>query len=395
MNTSITIVENNATVSVSPGVVVPLGNGTSYYQMLVTGTSDFDPVYSGFLMDGTTGGKTDLHVTSGKTLTLTAADDYNLTVPATGTVALLGTANVFTVAQEFAANGLTVGTNQLKVSGGMIILGNTNSLAWDNGAGIPQGQIVWASGAPAPSIQLLDTEFRIVSHGGDNCWGVNNTDGSKAAYATDVPGDVSNRIVINVNGDISWGSGIAALTCFLKRTADYQMQMKNGFDLCWGATPMIIGADEWNYFGTRTNAFNKMGYTVTPHYLNAEENITLIMGQNSITDNIISIGGGGGENAATRITLYTGADNTTVTGTARLVINSAGSVMVGTGTDGMTAGGSLAIKQDLAHRGTLAGFYNHAPAVQPTIAGDRGANTALASLITGLAGLGLVVDTTS
>ena len=43
-----------------------------------------------------------------------------------------------------------------------------------------------------------------------------------------------------------------------------------------------------------------------------------------------------------------------------------GSVLVGTTTDGMTAGGSLAIAQDLAHRGTLAGFMNTTPVVKQT-----------------------------
>jgi hypothetical protein len=40
-----------------------------------------------------------LNITAAKTLTLTAADDYTLTIPATGTAALLGTANVFTTQQ--------------------------------------------------------------------------------------------------------------------------------------------------------------------------------------------------------------------------------------------------------------------------------------------------------
>jgi hypothetical protein len=45
-----------------------------------------------------------LAITAGKTLTLTSTDDYNLTIPASGTVALLGTANVFTAAQTIQAS---------------------------------------------------------------------------------------------------------------------------------------------------------------------------------------------------------------------------------------------------------------------------------------------------
>ena len=41
------------------------------------------------------------------------------------------------------------------------------------------------------------------------------------------------------------------------------------------------------------------------------------------------------------------------------------------------------------------GFYNATPAAKPTITGSRGGNAALASLLTGLAALGLVTDSTT
>ncbi|HLE03856.1 MAG TPA: hypothetical protein VI729_04480 [Anaerolineales bacterium] len=44
-----------------------------------------------------------------------------------------------------------------------------------------------------------------------------------------------------------------------------------------------------------------------------------------------------------------------------ITINGAGNLLVGTGTDGMTGSGSLAVAQDLAHRGTKVGFYNITP----------------------------------
>ena len=55
-----------------------------------------------------------INVTAGKTLTLTAADDYNVTFPATGAVALLGTANVFTVRQMIDG---TADEIQLRIQG--------------------------------------------------------------------------------------------------------------------------------------------------------------------------------------------------------------------------------------------------------------------------------------
>ncbi len=85
--------------------------------------------------------------------------------------------------------------------------------------------------------------------------------------------------------------------------------------------------------------------------------------------------------------------NLYISGTA--LNHMAGNLLLGTTTDGMTAGGSLAVAQDLAHRGTLLGFYNAAPAAKPTVSGSRGGNAALASLLTALAGLGLLTDSTT
>ena len=72
-----------------------------------------------------------------------------------------------------------------------------------------------------------------------------------------------------------------------------------------------------------------------------------------------------------------------------------GNVLIGTGYDGMTPGGSLAIQYDLAHRGSLAGFFGTAPVSKPAVTGSRGGNTALASLLTALAGLGLIANNTT
>jgi hypothetical protein len=69
-----------------------------------------------------------------------------------------------------------------------------------------------------------------------------------------------------------------------------------------------------------------------------------------------------------------------------LVLNYAGgSVLIGTNTDGLTAGGSLAITQDLAHRGSKAGFYNTAP-----IAKQTGVAVTAAGIHAALVALGLI-----
>ncbi|HSE61122.1 MAG TPA: glycosyl hydrolase family 28-related protein [Candidatus Saccharimonadales bacterium] len=59
-------------------------------------------------------------------------------------------------------------------------------------------------------------------------------------------------------------------------------------------------------------------------------------------------------------------------------------------TDGtMTVGGSL------QHNGSAAGFYGTTAISKPTVSGSKGGNAALASLITALANLGLINDSTS
>lgn len=57
--------------------------------------------------------------------------------------------------------------------------------------------------------------------------------------------------------------------------------------------------------------------------------------------------------------------------------------------------GRLEIEGSLDHDGSAVGFYGTAPASKPTVTGSRGGNAALASLLTGLASLGLVTDSSS
>ena len=59
------------------------------------------------------------------------------------------------------------------------------------------------------------------------------------------------------------------------------------------------------------------------------------------------------------------------------------------------ASGACEIYGALAHQGSTLGFYNTAPGTKPTITGSRGSNAALADLLTKLAALGLLVDSTS
>lgn len=49
----------------------------------------------------------------------------------------------------------------------------------------------------------------------------------------------------------------------------------------------------------------------------------------------------------------------------------------------------------LDHDGTTAGFYGTAPVTKRTVTGAKGANAALASLLTALSQLGLITDSTT
>ena len=64
-----------------------------------------------------------------------------------------------------------------------------------------------------------------------------------------------------------------------------------------------------------------------------------------------------------------------------------------TTTGNLAVGATLFTGTGLAHSGTL-GFYSAAGVAKPTITGSRGGNVALASLLTGLASMGLVTNST-
>jgi hypothetical protein len=55
----------------------------------------------------------------------------------------------------------------------------------------------------------------------------------------------------------------------------------------------------------------------------------------------------------------------------------------------------VSIDGQLGHTGSTAGFFGTTPVVKPTVSGSKGGNAALGSLLTALAGLGLIIDTTT
>jgi hypothetical protein len=88
---------------------------------------------------------------------------------------------------------------------------------------------------------------------------------------------------------------------------------------------IIVGADV--SAGTRTDATRKFARIGLPHYTNAEEPLTILTADSDGTNNYINIGGGTSiGNAPTVVTFATAANTTTLTGTERMRIDSAGNV---------------------------------------------------------------------
>ncbi len=82
-----------------------------------------------------------------------------------------------------------------------------------------------------------------------------------------------------------------------------------------------------------TTTTNKVGRVGAAHYSNSEEPSATLVTVNTSSATSISLGGGSGVmNAATSLLFYTAANNTTLTGTERLRIDSSGNLGLGTST---------------------------------------------------------------
>ncbi|NTV44556.1 MAG: tail fiber domain-containing protein [Candidatus Yonathbacteria bacterium] len=76
---------------------------------------------------------------------------------------------------------------------------------------------------------------------------------------------------------------------------------------------------------------SKTGYIISRQYDNTQPGFATLNSYSNSGNNQLYFGGGSGSyNAATQLLFYTAANNTTLTGTARMVINSDGSVGIGT-----------------------------------------------------------------
>ncbi len=116
----------------------------------------------------------------------------------------------------------------------------------------------------------------------------------------------------------------------------------HGLDVAANNMSIVFGADSNSGVdtSTRTNNAMKDQRIGAVHYKNAEEPVGVVRVLNQNVANDISFGGGSSIfNAATSLRFFTGATNTTSSGSERMRINESGQVLVGTTGVGGGSGG--------------------------------------------------------
>lgn len=235
-----------------------------------------------------------------------------------------------------------------------------------------------------------------------------------------VTGDTQVRWAVDASGSMAWSPGSGALDTFLKRSApgvlqatDTSLQSQRNSSALLAFSAIVIGADTNNRWQVTAGGATSYGPG------NAAVDTTWQRSSAGTMEIVPASGAGGlnvratasGSNAS--IGFLTGSlfrwaiiKNTTAESGANagsdLVISSftdAGGVLAtpvtitrSTGT--ITTSGSVVVGSALRVQGNV-GFYATAPVAKPTVTGSRGGNAALASLLTALAGQGLLTDSST
>ena len=152
---------------------------------------------------------------------------------------------------------------------------------------------------------------------------------------------------------LATGSGLYFSGTNLGVGTNSPIATQSGVDISSGGLSLIIGAD--NGSSTRTNAGNKSGRFAMAHYTNAEEPFAIALCDVTSTTNELSLGGGSGAcNTATVVKFFTAANNTTLSGSERMRIDSSGNVGIGTSSPNFESATGQGI-----HVNYSAGFGSH------------------------------------
>jgi len=156
--------------------------------------------------------------------------------------------------------------------------------------------------------------------------------GQLAFYTSPSNGTIAERVRISSTGTLLHGSGSIAT----------QKATYGGLDVSCNNLSFVFGADSnsGNNTQARTNNAPKDSRIGSVHYSNSEEPVGVIRAYSDSTTNQMHWGGGSSIlNAATQMSFYTAANNTTTNGTERLRIHSGGTVNIPSGlTLGQTIG---------------------------------------------------------
>lgn len=143
----------------------------------------------------------------------------------------------------------------------------------------------------------------------------------------------SNKALTLASGGLIWGDADSFETGAAGTTSDWALSGGTGAPTFSSTTTtaktIVVTQPQLIVGSNATNSTNKSSALTATHYTNAEEPVMLIGGSQQSADNFVEVGGGEtGVNAATEIRFYTAANNTTVTGTLRMSIETDGAVTI-------------------------------------------------------------------